>query len=86
MASKYLANIKASLAGHFELPEGYQLVGAVYWVATQGNFKKSITIQVQHCVNFSNPDQLHFIYTSCAQRSIPYKLKVIDGGRFTLGI
>ena len=30
--SKYSVNIKASLAGQFELPDGYELVSAVYWV------------------------------------------------------
>ena len=82
---EYSVNIKVSLAGHFELPEGYELVSAVYWVKTSGNFTKPVTIEVQHCANFSNPDQLCFVRTSCTQKSLPYKFKVIDGGTFTLG-
>ena len=29
--SEYPVNIKASLTGHFELPEGLELISAVYW-------------------------------------------------------
>ena len=78
-------NIKASLAGHFELPKGYELVSAVYWVATPGRFTKAVTVEVQHCANFSNPSQLHFVRTSCAQKSLPYKFKFVDGGSFLPG-
>ena len=83
--SEYLINIKVSLAGQFELPKGYELVSAVYWVKTPGKFAKPVTIKVQHCANFSNPTQLRFVHTSCAQKSLPYKFKVIDGGSFSLG-
>ena len=78
-------NIKASLSGQFELPEGCELVSAVYWVATPGKFTKPVTIEVQHCANFSDPKQLSFVSTSRAKKSIPYKFKVIDEGTFTLG-
>ena len=81
--SELSVNIKASLAGQFELPEGYELVSAVYWVATPGKFTKPVTIEVQHCANFSKPNQLHFVCTSCAQKSLPYKFKFIDGGLFS---
>ena len=75
-------NIKASLAGQFKLPEGYELVSAVYWVATPRRFTKPVTIEVQHCANFSKPNQLHFVRTSCAQKSLPYKFEFVDGGLF----
>ena len=83
--SEYSVNIRVSLAGQFELPEGYELVGAVYWVKTPGKFTKPITIEVQHCANFSDPKQLCFVSTGHAKTSIPYKFKVIDEGKFTLG-
>ena len=80
---QYLINIKVSLAGQFELPKGYLLVSAIYWVKTPGSLKKPITLHIEHCANFNNPDQLHFIWASHEQESIPYKFKVIDGGTFT---
>ena len=83
--SEYLVNIKVSLAGHFELPKDYELVSAVYWVRTPGKFKKPITNETQHCANFSDPGQLCFVHTSCAQKSLPYKFKVVDGRSFSLG-
>ena len=83
--SKYPVNIKSSLTGHFELPEGLELVSAVYWVYVPGQFMKPVTIEIQHCANFSSPSQLHFVRASCTQKSLPYKFKVVDGGLFTLG-
>ena len=80
--SEYSVNIRVSLAGQFELPENYELVSAVYWVKTQGSFTKPVTIEVQHCANFSTTNQLCFVCTSCAQKSLPYKFKVINGGSF----
>ena len=83
--SEYLVNIQVSLAGQFKLPPGYDLVSAVYWVATPGRFTKPVTIEVQHCGNFSKPSQLCFARTSCAQKSLPYKFEIIDEGSFTPG-
>ena len=57
----------------------------MYWVKTQGNFTKPVTIEIQHCANFSDPNQLCFVRTSCAQKSLPYKFEIIDGGSFSLG-
>ena len=83
--SEYSVNIKASLAGQFELPAGYELVSAVYWIRTPGKFTKPVTIEAQHCSKFNNPSELRFVRTSCAQKSLPYKFKVVDGGSFSLG-
>ena len=80
--SEYSVNIRVSLAGQFELPENYELVSAVYWVKTQGSFTKPVTIEVQHCANFSTANQLCFVCTSCTQKSLPYKFKIINGGSF----
>ena len=81
--SEYSINIKVSLAGQFELPEGYELVSAVYWVTTPGKFTKPVGIEAQHCTNFTNPSQLCFVRARCSQKS--KKFKVIDGGLFNLG-
>ena len=80
--SKYLVNIRASLAGQFELPKGYELVSAVYWVAAPGKFIKPITIEIQHCANINKPNQLRFVHTSCSQKSLPYIFKLMEGGSF----
>ena len=82
--SQYIVNIKASLAGHFELPESYELVSAVYWMTNPVIFTKLLTIEAQHCANFNEPSQLHFVQTSYTQKSLPYKFEVIEGGSFVL--
>ena len=80
--TEYSVNIKVSLTGQFEIPEGYELVSAVYWMKTPGKFTKPVAIEVQHCANFNNPNQLCFVRTSCTQKSLPYKYKVVNGGSF----
>ena len=37
--SEYPVGIKVSLTGQFKLPEGHELVSAVYWVATPGKLQ-----------------------------------------------
>ena len=49
---------------------------------TPGKFTKPVAIEVQHCANFNNPNQLCFVHASCTQKSLPYKFKVINGGSF----
>ena len=83
--SKCLVSIRVSLAGHFELPEGYELVSAVYWVAAPRKFTKPVTLEVQHCANFNKSNQLRFVCTSCTQKHLPYKFEFMDGGLFTSG-
>ena len=82
---EYSVNIKVSLAGQVKIPEGYELVSAVYWVATPGKFTKPITIEVQHCANFSDPDQLHFVFSIRAQKSLLCNFQIMKEGSFTLG-
>ena len=48
-------------------------------------FVKNVTLEVQHCANFSNPDQLHFVRASYTENSPTYKLEVVDEGRFSRG-
>ena len=80
---EYSVNIKASLSGQFELPKGYELASAVYWVTTPGSFTKKVTIEAQHCANFNKPSQLRFVQS--AQKCPPYKFEVVEGGSFILG-
>ena len=46
--------VTASLTGQFKLPEGHELVSAVYWVTTPGKFTKPVTIEVQHRGKFES--------------------------------
>ena len=62
--------VLASLTGQFKLPKGHELVSAVYWVATPGKFTKPVTIEVQHCGKFESGSELHFVRTSCTQKSL----------------
>ena len=54
-------------------------------MAAPTKFAKPIKIEIQHCANFNKPNQLRFVCSSLAQKSIPYIFKFMEGGLFTSG-
>ena len=77
--------VKVSLSGHFDLPEGSELVSAVYWVYSPHLFLEPLTVEIQHCAAITTPTQcaqLTFIRTKCTQKELPYSFKELDGGSF----
>ena len=77
-------NIKASLAGHYEFPENYYLVSAVFWFRceTVHKFIKPITLEIQHCAKSKNISELNFVRAICNQKQLPYSFKPKIGGNF----
>ena len=77
-------NIKASLSGPFELPEDSELLSPVFWISALCKFKKSVTLEIQHCASRDEASfaDLNFISTKCSQKTLPYIFKQLDGGRF----
>ena len=81
-ASEYQVNVKATLSGQFELPRGYKLVSAVYWVKAPGSFEKPVTVEIQHCANTMDPSKLTFVVAKCTQKDLPYKFNPMKAGIF----
>ena len=65
--------IKASLAGQFQLPENSTLVSAVFWLYCPVKFKKPLTLEIQHCGKHSG--DLSFVRAKCTQTELPYQFK-----------
>ena len=77
-------NIKASLSGPFELPKDSDLLSPVFWISALCNFKKSVTLEIQHCASKDEASfaDLNFISTKRSQKTLPYTFKQLDGGSF----
>ena len=78
-------SIKASLAGHYELPENCNLVSAVYWFCCEPKCKleKQATLELEHCAESENVSKLSFISASSTQGKLPYTFSQVEGGQFS---
>ena len=76
--------IKASLAGEYEFPENTSLVSGVFWLRCepQCTFVKPITVEIQHCSTKRDLSKLKIVRAYCNQKSLPYKFKRLNEGRF----
>ena len=79
--------VTASLSGQFEIPENYELISPIFWIAAPDNLSKPVLVEIQHCLadtsdDTADPSDLYFITAKCTQESLPYKFKPI-GGIFT---
>ena len=78
-------NIKASISGHYESPEGYDRVSAVFWFQCEPNIelKKQVTVEIQHCAMLEHTSELSFARAMCTQEKLPYTFKLLKGGQFS---
>lgn len=79
--------IQASLNGHFQFPDGTELISGVYWVAFPQKFSQPVTIELQHCANLKHRDQvssLVFLTAKCNQKTLPYEFQPLAGGTFSI--
>ena len=80
-------NIRVSLSGQFQLPEGSSdLLSPVFWISAPCKFTKPVTLEIQHCALTDHEavlSNLSFVFTKCSQSDLPYILKPLEGGVFT---
>lgn len=80
-------SVKACLSGLFQFPEGSTLVSGVYCITTPHTFIQPLTIEIQHCVSITHPDQcsnLAFVVAKCTQEELPYNFTVLSKGQFAV--
>ena len=79
-------DIKASLAGQYELPDNSYLVSAIFWLRCEPmcKFTKPVTVEMQHCARRENVEKakLTFVRAVCSQKQLPYTFKQL-GGNFS---
>ena len=78
-------NIKASISGHYESPEGYERVSAVFWFQCEPNIelKKQVTVEIQHCAMSEHTPELSFARAVCTQEKLPYTFTLLKDGQFS---
>ena len=67
-------------AGQIDLPEGCELVSAVYDISLSRKLTESITIEIEHCAKLENEAQCEYLSFVTALHSDQFKLT--DGGIF----
>ena len=66
------------------LPDGAELVSAVYQISVSEALPSPVDVEIQHCVNLSNHDEalsMRFVRSN-SEQGPPYQFTVIDGGQF----
>ena len=79
--------VKALIGGSYILPEGAELVSALYAISTAGKFQKDIKIEMQHCLLLESETQtkcLNFIEAHQTKTGRPYSFDIQKGGEFPL--
>ena len=79
-------DVRASLAGQFEFPEGSHPVSGMYWLFCKETFLLPVILELQHCAvvrDASHRSRLRFAIAKCSQPELPYKFKLLDRGVFT---
>ena len=79
-------NIRVSLSGQFQLPEGTDFFSPVFWISAPCKFTKPVTLEIQHCSLAEDEavlSNLSFVLTKCSQSDLPYIFKLLEGGVFT---
>ena len=67
-------------AGQIDLPEGCELVSAVYDISLSRKLTELITIEIEHCAKLENEAQCEYLSYVTAQHDVQFK--IIKGGIF----
>ena len=77
--------VTALVSGNFKVPKGTVLVSAVYAISVSKPLLKSLTIELQHCVDLRNTGQTGCLKFVRGPLKSPYKLSPVEGGSFSIG-
>ena len=70
-------------AGQIALPEGCELVSAVYNISLFKKLTESIAIEIEHCAKLENEAQCEYLSFVISQHNGPFRL--VNGGTFGPG-
>ena len=77
--------VSTILSGPFDMPEGAVLVSAVYDIIIDENFKESITVKIEHCVDVLDESIAGKMFFATARADLAkksFEICPIDGGTF----
>ena len=79
-------DVKTGLTGTFHLPKNTRLVSGLYQILCPHKLIEAATVEIQHCIAFTDPRQLSalsFVVARCSQEEQPYRFKCLEGGLFS---
>ena len=79
--------VKALIGGRFILPEGTEIVSALYAISAERKFQKEMKIEIEHCLLLESETQtklLHFVNAHQTEPGTPYIFHIQKGGEFRL--
>ena len=76
--------VTALVSGNFKVPKGTVLVSAVYAISVSKPLLKSLTIELQHCVDLRNTGQTGRLKFVRGPLKSPYQLSPVEGGVFRI--
>ena len=81
-------NVKVLVSGLYILPEGTELVSAVYYVFASKPLLQPVTLEIQHCAHLITQDHttyLSFVTADLYQPDSRYCFQLKEGGQFNVG-
>ena len=75
----------ALVGGHFQFPEGTELISAVYAISVSKPLLKPVKLEIQHCAVLLSQEHttyLSFATASTKQSTLPYIFQLQEGGHF----
>ena len=79
-----ILDVTALVSGNIKVPKGTVLVSAVYAISVSKPLLKSLTIELQHCVDLRNTDETSCLKFVRAPLMSPYQFSIINGGLFSV--
>ena len=77
--------VTALVSGNFKVPKGTVLVSAVYAISVSEPLLKSLTIELQHCIDLRNTGETSRLKFVRGPLKSPYQLSPVEGGVFSVG-
>ena len=79
--------VRALVGGHFQFPEGTELISAVYGISVSTPLNKSVKLEIQHCAELLTEDHTSYLsfVTASLNSELPYQFELQEGGQFYPG-
>ena len=84
---KPVVTVSTILSGPFNVPDGAVLVSVVYDIMIDENFKKLITVEIEHCVDVLDESTAGKMFFATAKADLTeksFEICTIDDGIFPL--
>ena len=81
-------SVSALVGGQFQLPEGTELISAVYNISVSKPLLKPVELKIQHCADLVTEKHTQYLSFATALISpsiLPYQFQLQEGGQFSPG-